>query len=127
MNRRAHLARAAAAARGLAEALAALAEDATAADADNDTYDSTRRPPRTSRRRFAELCGSSRIVGAHQQGKIWVCQREAWHAARARRTEGAARSSASLAPEQSVDALLSRRGLRLIDKGRSLPRAEDAE
>jgi hypothetical protein len=85
MNSRAHLAQAAAAARGLAEALGALAKDAPGLDADGNTYDSTRLPPRTSRRRFAELCRSNRIPGAHQEGKVWVYPREAWHAARCAR------------------------------------------
>jgi hypothetical protein len=127
MNSREHLAQAAAAARGLAEALGALAKDAPVLDADADTYDSTRLPPRTSRRRFAELCRSNRVPGARQEGMVWVCPRQAWHAARSRRKEAAAPSRPSFTPEQSVDALLSRRGLRLIDKGRSLPRTEEAE
>ena len=117
MNSRAHLAQAAAAARGLAEALGALAKDAPGLDADAnaDTYDSTRLPPRTSRRRFAELCRSNRILGAHQEGKVWVCPREAWHAARARRTPGAATADAAPAPSllERADSLLERNGLRL--------------
>jgi len=116
MNSRAHLAQAAAAARGLAEALSALAKDAPGLDADGNTYDSTRLPPRTSRRRFAELCRSNRIPGAHQEGKVWVCPREAWHATRSRRREGVVASKPPMAPEHSVDALLARQGLRLIDK-----------
>ena len=116
MNSRAHLAQAAAAARGLAEALGALAKDAPGLDSDGNTYDSTRPPPRTSRRRFAELCRSNRIPGAHQEGKVWVCPREAWHATRSRRREGAEPSKPPMAAEQSVDALLARQGLRLIDK-----------
>jgi hypothetical protein len=116
MNSRAHLAQAAAAARGLAEALNALAKDASAFDADADTYDSTRLPPRTSRRRFAELCRSNRIPGAHQEGKVWVCRREAWHATRSRRREDVAASKPPVTPEQSVDALLASQGLRLIDR-----------
>ena len=116
MNSRAHLAQAAAAARGLAEALSALAKDAPALDVDGNTYDSTRLPPRTARRRFAELCRSKGIPGAHQEGKVWVCPREAWHAMRSRRREGVAASKQPVAPEQSVDALLARQRLRLIDK-----------
>jgi hypothetical protein len=116
MNSRAHLAHAAAAARGLAEALSALAKDAPGLDADGNTYDSTRLPPRTSRRRFAELCRSNRIPGVHQEGKVWVCPREAWHATRSRRRESVAASKPPVTPEQSVHALLSRQGLRLIDK-----------
>jgi len=116
MNSRAHLAQAAAAARGLAEALGELAKDVPVLDADANTYDSTRLPPRTSRRRFAELCRSNRIPGAHQEGKVWVCPREAWHATRSRRREGVVASKPPMAPEHSVDALLARQGLRLIDK-----------
>ena len=116
MNSRAHLAEAAAAARGLAEALSALAKDAPALDVDADTYDSKRLPPRTTRRRFAELCRSNRIPGAHQEGKVWICPREAWHATRSRRREDAATPKPPVAPEQSVDALLARQGLRLIDR-----------
>jgi hypothetical protein len=40
-------------------------------------------PPRTSRRRFAEICRSGRVQGAYRDGRIWVCIREAWHSARA--------------------------------------------
>jgi hypothetical protein len=116
MNSRAHLAQAAAAARGLAEALGELAKDVPVLDADADTYDSTRLPPRTSRRRFAELCRSNRIPGAHQEGKVWVCPREAWHATRSRRTPGAATAPAEAAPSllERADGLLERSGLRLL-------------
>src|ERR1700690_3415362 len=67
MNSRAHLAQAAAAARGLAEARAS-AKDAPGLDADGNIYDSTRLPPRTSRRRFAELCRSNVIPGRRSRG-----------------------------------------------------------
>jgi hypothetical protein len=114
MNSRAHLAQAAAAARGLAEALGALAKDAPVLDVDADSYDSTRLPPRTSRRRFAELCRSNRILGAHQEGKVWVCPREAWHAARARRTPSPATAAPAPSLLERADGLLERSGLRLL-------------
>ncbi len=69
MNSREHLAQAAAAARGLAEALGALAKDAPVLDADANTYDSTRLPLRTSRRRFAELCRSKPGPGRTPRGQ----------------------------------------------------------
>jgi hypothetical protein len=75
-----------------------------------------RTSPCTSRRRFVELCRSNKIPGAHQEGKVWVCPREAWHATRSRRREGVVASKPPRAPEHSVDALLARQGLRLIDK-----------
>lgn len=127
MNSRAHLAQAAAAARGLAEALGALAKDAPVLDADANTYDSTRLPPRTSRRRFAELCRSNMIPGAHQEGKVWVCPREAWHATRSRRTRGAATAPAEAAPSllERADGLLERSGLRLLAAPPPRPRGSD--
>jgi hypothetical protein len=121
MNRPAPYAKAAAAARELAEALAEIARDSERATGPTDSYDSAHLPPRTTRRRFAEICRSGHVEGAVQDGRIWVCKREAWHTARTRRKNPAAPSNPSLTPEQRVDALLSRRGLRLIDQPGTLP------
>jgi len=125
MNSRAHLAQAAAAARGLAEALGELAKDVPVLDADANTYDSTRLPPRTSRRRFAELCRSNRIPGAHQEGKVWVCPREAWHATRSRRTRGAAEAAPAPSLLERADGLLERSGLRVLAAPPPRPRGSD--
>jgi hypothetical protein len=127
MNRPGPITKAAAAARELADALAELARESERAPAAADVYDSIHRPPRTTRRRFAEICRSGQVEGAVQDGRIWVCKREAWHAARSRRKEASASSSPSPTPEQTVDALLSRRGLRLIDKSGILPPSKCSE
>lgn len=127
MNRPGPIRKAAAAARELAEALAELARDSEPAPAAADVYDSIHRPPRTTRRRFAEICRSGQVEGAVQDGRIWVCKRDAWHAARTRRKEAAVPSSPPFTPDQTVDALLARRGLRLIDKPGALPRSKRSE
>lgn len=50
-----------------------------------DSYSSGCLPPRTSRRRFAEVCRSGRVVGARREGRDWICLREEWHQARSRK------------------------------------------
>lgn len=127
MNRPAPIVKIAAAAREFAEALAELARDSERTPGVTDSYDSAHLPPRTSRRRFAEICRSGQVDGATLEGRVWVCSREAWHAARGRRKEAAAPSNPSLTPEESVDALLSRRGFRLIDKAGILPASQRSE
>ena len=126
MNRAGPIAKAAAAARELAEALAELARESAPGPGAADSYDSAHLPPRTSRRRFAEICRSGRIEGATQEGRIWVCPREAWHAVRARRARGANAGLAAAAPSlvARADALLERSGLRLLPP--DLPRDPSA-
>lgn len=110
--------KAAAAARELAEALAELARESERAPAPADVYDSAHLPPRTSRRRFAEICRSGQVAGAVPEGRMWVCKREAWHAARTRtctrktRVVVAAEAPPSLV--ERADRLLERSGLRLV-------------
>jgi hypothetical protein len=119
MNRPAILSKAASAARDLADALAELARASDAEGGVPGTYDSTHRPPRTSRRRFAELCRSGRVAGAYREGREWVCTREAWHASRAR-AQGP-RAGSNAAPPSLVDRadeLLRRHTLRLLDQRR---------
>jgi hypothetical protein len=119
MSRTDAVARAAAAARQLAEALADLARERERAPDQEAAYDSMNLPPRTSRRRFAELCRSGCVPGAHREGRAWICSRDAWHASRIR---GAPKNRApnplpSLA--ERADALLRRGGLRLLPTARA--------
>jgi hypothetical protein len=127
MNRPGPITKAAAAARELAEALAELARESERDPAPADVYDSKHLPPRTSRRRFAEICRSGRVKGATLDGRIWVCPREAWHAARTRKVQHAAPAMPAASPSllARADALLERSGLRLVAS--SLSRDRGAE
>jgi len=131
MNASGPIAKVAAAARVLAEALAELARDTERAPGATDSYDSAHLPPRTSRRRFAEICRSGRVAGATLEGHIWVCPREAWHAARARKTHRGDAALTENAPSlvARADALLERSGLRLLapDLPRDPPPAVNEE
>jgi hypothetical protein len=121
MSRAQFMAKAAAAARDLADALAKLAQEGEATSTHADVYDSDHLPPRTSRRRFAELCRSGRVPGAYREGRHWVCARETWHSARLAgvRSVPAPSESNSMLVERA-DELLHRRGLRLLPaRGRS--------
>ena len=62
----------AAAARELAEALAELARESERTPAAADVYDSIHPPPRTSRRRFAEICRSGQADGAAQESEAII-------------------------------------------------------
>ena len=84
---------------------------------ERETYSSRELPPRCSRRRFAELCRSGRIDGAHREGRDWICTRQAWEAARSRKPNGAAPVAAAIGSTSLVaraDALLERSGLRVV-------------
>jgi hypothetical protein len=119
VNRAAILSKAASAARDLAEALSELAGESDVEGGVPGTYDSRHRPPRTSRRRFAELCRAGRVAGAYREGRDWVCTREAWHASRARALASSVASNA--APSSLVDRadeLLRRNALRMLDQRR---------
>jgi hypothetical protein len=115
MSRGVFMAKAAAAARDLADALARLAQEGEINSIRPDLYDSENLPPRTSRRRFAELCRSGRIAGAYREGRDWVCSRESWHSSRM----VGARAAPTMPERDSLlveraDALLRRRGLRVL-------------
>jgi hypothetical protein len=115
MKRSTTIAKAAAAARELANALAELASETEASGERAECYDSQQLPPRTSRRRFAELCRSGRVPGAYREGRNWVCRREAWRVARARGSLHRAETSDEVTPlAERAEALLRRRGLRLV-------------
>lgn len=122
MNASTPIEKAAAAARHLADALAELADERGGAGARDAAYDSQHLPPRTSRRRFAELCRSGQVPGAYRDGRDWVCPNEAWHSSRARapRAKPVVGSTGSLA--QRADDLLRRRGLKILPMD---PRARD--
>jgi hypothetical protein len=79
---------------------------------DREEYSSRDLPPRTSRRRFAEICRSGVVADARRIGRDWVCSRRAWEASRARRAPTAVATTQPL--DSSVDELLSRAGLRLV-------------
>jgi len=66
------------------------------------------------------------VDGATQEGRIWVCPREAWHAVRARRARRPDAGLAVVAPSlvARADALLERSGLRLLPP--DLPRDPSA-
>jgi hypothetical protein len=88
---------------------------------ERETYDSRHLPPRTSRRRFAEVCRSGRVVEARREGRDWTCSRGAWEAARSRRSAvrpaTAERHAAADLDSRAAD-LLARAGLRLIGGSR---------
>jgi hypothetical protein len=82
---------------------------------ERERFDSKHLPPRCSRRRFAEVCRSGQVADARREGRDWTCSREAWEAARSRKTS--ARPAATLAPttlDERADALLARNGLRVV-------------
>jgi hypothetical protein len=83
---------------------------------ERETYSSCDLPPRTSRRRFAELCRSGRVADARRHGRDWSCSREAWEGARTRRAPQTTRDRPVLpvALRDRADALLSRAGLRVV-------------
>jgi hypothetical protein len=85
---------------------------------EREAYSSCDLPPRTSRRRFAEVCRSGRVADARREGRNWSCSRGAWEAARARRAFP--RAANNLAPSslsERADALLARAGLRVVRSG----------
>jgi hypothetical protein len=82
---------------------------------ERERYTSRELPPRTTRRRFAEVCRSGRVFDARREGQDWTCSRQAWESARARRPASPPPTSRET---QSLDArateLLSRAGLRVV-------------
>ena len=69
---------------GLTELDADLAKLSTPANAETFCT-SGPRAPGVSRRTHNETLRSGRVAGAYRDGREWVCTREAWFAARARR------------------------------------------
>lgn len=103
----------------LAAVLDALADRIAArilTKSEREMYSSRDRPPSCTRRRFAELCRSGRVVGARRDGRDWVCSRDAWHAARVRKVAPPMPATASL--DAKADALLARAGLRVVKGAR---------
>jgi hypothetical protein len=86
----------------------------------HETYSSRDLPPRCSRRRFAELCRSGRVVGARREGREWVCAREAWEAERTRAYAPVVTKTTVKATslDAKADALLARAGLRVVKGAR---------
>jgi hypothetical protein len=81
---------------------------------ERERYSSRELPPRTTRRRFAEVCRSGRVLDARRIGHEWECSRAGWEAARARRP-----TKPPAAPDRRplaarADALLTRAGLRVV-------------
>ena len=102
----------------LADLLDALAERIAvrlAAGRERETFSSRDLPPRCSRRHFADICRSGRVVDARKEGRDWVCSRQAWEAAR---MYGRRPRPTSGATEARADALLARVGLRVVQGSR---------
>jgi hypothetical protein len=97
--------------------LRAAVRDAQTGDAAK-TYSSRALPPRTTRRRFRELCVRGAIAGAWKEGPTWCCTCQAWEEARVRRMPaGAAQATPAAKPlAAQADALLARSGLRIVRK-----------
>jgi hypothetical protein len=83
---------------------------------ERERYSSRELPPRTTRRRFSELCRSGGVADARRDGRDWTCSRAAWESARSRRPSTATRPGA--APSTTLNAraseLLARAGLRVV-------------
>lgn len=84
-----------------------------------ETYDSRNLPPRTTRRRFAEVCRSGRVADARREGRDWTCSRQGWDAARRRAPTVPATATSPATPDARsltarADALLARTGLRIV-------------
>lgn len=87
--------------------------------AQRETYSSCDLPPRCSRRRFAELCRSGRVIGARREGREWVCSQSAWDAARAQRAKPTSQLQRRVTTlDAKADALLARQGLRVVKGSR---------
>jgi len=81
----------------------------------DETYDSNNLPPRTARRRFAEVCRSGAVTDARREGQAWVCSRLAWEAARSRKPAILPRAPLSTPTVAAkAEALLARANLRVL-------------
>ncbi len=99
----------------LLDALADRIAARIATTAERERYDSRNLPPRCSRRRFAEVCRSGRVADAQREGRDWTCSREAWAAARSRKTSArATEAPAARSLDVRADQLLARAGLRFV-------------
>lgn len=43
------------------------------------TYSSVALPRGVSRRAFRERCRAGLVLGAHREGRAWICSQDAWH------------------------------------------------
>jgi hypothetical protein len=98
----------------LLDALADRLAERIGTTRERERYDSHNLPPRTSRRRFAELCRSGRVADARRVGRDWECSRAAWEAARARRPVASRATLERRTLDARADELLSRAGLRVV-------------
>jgi hypothetical protein len=99
----------------LVDAVASRIATQLGAAVPREEYSSANPPPRITRRRFAEVCRSDRVIDAHKDGDDWVCSRAAWEAARVRKPvprHSGPRPPADL--ESKADAALARAGLRVV-------------
>jgi hypothetical protein len=86
---------------------------------ERERFDSRNLPPRTSRRRFSEVCRTGRVADARREGRDWTCSREAWEAARGRKpTPPIAKPTAPTPLDEQADRLLARSGLRIAGGSR---------
>ncbi len=87
---------------------------------ERETYSSRDLPPRTTRRRFAEVCRSGRVLDARREGRDWICSRAAWEVARHRASAPPAMPATADARPLAgrADELLARAGLRVVGGGR---------
>jgi len=84
---------------------------------ERERYDSRNLPPHATRRRFAEVCRSGRVLDARRIGGVWECSRAAWEAARSHRPATAstrAEPGASTTLDARARELLGRAGLRVV-------------
>ena len=105
---------------GLLDALADRIAARMASPPGRQGYSSRELPPRTTRRRFAEVCRSGRVADARRDGGCWECSRAAWELARRR----APTTAHSAEPREHAvldraDRLLARAGLRVVPGARS--------
>jgi hypothetical protein len=99
----------------LLDALADRIAERIGSTREREIYSSRELPPRTTRRRFAEVCRSGRVLDARRQGRDWTCSRLAWEASRSRKPSALpAATSAPTTLDARADALLARNGLRVV-------------
>jgi hypothetical protein len=84
---------------------------------ERETFDSRNLPPRTSRRRFAEVCRAGRVADARREGRDWTCSRAAWEAARRRGPKPSDTTPHEPSLDMQADDLLAASGLRIVRGG----------
>jgi|HubBroStandDraft_1064217.scaffolds.fasta_scaffold00816_13 hypothetical protein len=77
-------------------------------------FDSEHLPPRTTRRRFIEMCRSGRVPGAWREGRLWVCTCSDWETTRTPRPISVASPLPNDPISAKADALLARARLRVV-------------